>query len=69
MPTNTAGQAGTEYASTAAVARRLGVASATVRALVNDGALVGVRVGRLLRVELASVDAYLEAQRVAGGAR
>lgn len=63
MTTTTAGQAGPEYLTTAAVARRLGISPGTVRGMLGTD-LVGVRVGRVLRVEAASVDRYLEAQRV-----
>jgi excisionase family DNA binding protein len=63
MTTTTAGQAGPEYLTTASVARRLGISPATVRAMLGTD-LVGVRIGRVLRVEAASVDRYLAAQVV-----
>lgn len=53
-----------EYLPTRVVAARLGVSAATVRDLISAGAIEGVRVGRLLRVEAASVDRYLSQQRV-----
>ena len=47
------------------VAARLSVCDRTVRDLVRDGALVVYRVGRAVRIDLASVEAYLCRNRVA----
>jgi excisionase family DNA binding protein len=46
------------------VADELGVSQYTVRRLINEGALVGVRVGSVLRVPRVSLEEYLEEQRV-----
>jgi excisionase family DNA binding protein len=47
------------------VALRLSVCTRTVRALVRDGSLVVYRVGRAVRIDTASVEAYLCRHRVA----
>jgi len=47
------------------VAARLSVCTRTVRALVRDGSLVVYRVGRAVRIDTASVEAYLCRHRVA----
>jgi excisionase family DNA binding protein len=47
-----------------AVAAELGVSECTVRRLIYDGWLVGVRIGGLLRVARASIEEYLEEQRI-----
>lgn len=47
------------------VASRLSVCTRTVRDLVRDGALVVYRVGRAVRIDSASVEAYLCRHRVA----
>lgn len=46
------------------VADALGVHPETIRRLIHDGRLDAVRVGRSLRVAPASLDGFLERQRV-----
>jgi excisionase family DNA binding protein len=46
------------------VAAELGVSEATVRRLVYDGWLVGVRIGSLLKVPRASIEEYVEERRI-----
>ncbi len=46
------------------VADRLGVHPETIRRLIHDGRIEAVRVGRVLRVAAADVDAFLARQRV-----
>lgn len=46
------------------VAGKLGVHPETVRRLIHDGRLDAVRVGRVLRVEGAALEGFLERQRV-----
>jgi excisionase family DNA binding protein len=47
------------------VADELDVSQYTVRRLIHDGILVGVRVGSVLRVPRSSLEDYLDEQRVA----
>ena len=49
---------GPPYLSTGDAAARLGITSPTVRKLLEDGELRGIRVGRVYRVERASLEAY-----------
>jgi excisionase family DNA binding protein len=46
------------------VADQLGVHPETVRRLIHDGRLDAVRVGRVLRIDGAQLDVFLEQQRV-----
>jgi excisionase family DNA binding protein len=46
------------------VAHRLGVHPETIRRLIHDGRLEAVRVGRVLRVDPAAVQGFLDRQRV-----
>lgn len=46
------------------VARMLGVHPETIRRLIHDGRLDAIRVGRVLRVDPRSVDAFVARQRV-----
>jgi excisionase family DNA binding protein len=46
------------------VADRLGVHPETIRRLIHDGRLEAVRVGRVLRVDGASLAGFVERQRV-----
>jgi excisionase family DNA binding protein len=56
--------AAARFLSVRGVAEELAVSEATVRRLVRSGELLGVRVGSVLRVPGASVEEYLEEQRV-----
>jgi excisionase family DNA binding protein len=47
------------------VAEELGVSVHTVYRMVHDGALPGVRVGSVLRVPRAALEAFLEENRIA----
>ncbi len=53
-----------ELVSVREVAGRLGVHPETIRRLIHDGRLEGVRVGRLLRVRRTDLDGFLDRQRV-----
>ena len=55
---------GGRFLTVAKIADELNVAQCTVRRLIHDGALVGVRVGSVLRVPRSSLEEYLEEQRV-----
>ena len=46
------------------VAGQFGVHPETIRRLIHDGRLSAVRVGRLLRVDAADVEAFLARQRI-----
>lgn len=46
------------------VAMKLGVHPETVRRLIHDGRLEAVRVGRVLRVDPNSLQAFLSQQRI-----
>jgi excisionase family DNA binding protein len=50
--------------STPAAAARLGVGAGAVRALAAAGELTSYRIGRLVKIDAASVEAYLARQRV-----
>ena len=55
------------WLSTAAVARRLGVTSRTVYRLINDGELIAHRFGRVIRVRVQDLDAFVVDARIAPG--
>lgn len=55
-----------ELVSTAETAKRLGVSSNTVRALVADGDLTGYRIGRVVRIDSDSVETFLARNRMGG---
>lgn len=50
--------------TTTAAADRLGVSDTTVRQLIDAGEVGAIRVGRVLRVDEGSLDAYIERQTV-----
>ena len=56
--------ASVRFLAVRAVADELGVSTHTVRRMIRDGTLVAVRVGSVLRVPRASLEEYLEEQRV-----
>lgn len=56
-----------ELITTTEVARALSCSRPTVRKLLEDGKLSGIRDGRLIRVERASLTRYLETTRTGGG--
>lgn len=58
-PTHTPSAASREYVSTAEAAQIAGVRPATVRAWIRQGHLRGLRAGRLVRVRLDELRAYL----------
>ena len=49
---------GPPYLSTGDAAARLGITAPTVRKLLEDGELAGIRVGRVFRVSRGSLEAY-----------
>lgn len=50
-----------EYVSVTDVAQRLNVSATAVRAMIDRGELDALKVGRILRVSTASVDAFIAA--------
>lgn len=54
---------------TSDVARRLGCSLPTVRRLLADGKLSGIRDGRLIRVRRTSVEDYLKRNATGGDSR
>ena len=55
-----------ELLTTAAAARRLGVQPQTIRQMLKDGRLSGVRAGNRLRVHSESVEAFIERHQTDG---
>lgn len=53
-----------ELYSVREVAERLGVHPETIRRLIHEGRMDAVRVGRVLRVARADVEAFIDRQRV-----
>jgi excisionase family DNA binding protein len=53
-----AAEASPRYISVAAAAAQLGVAEVTVRSLLGRSELEGIRVGRVIRVDANSIEAY-----------
>ena len=55
------------WLSTAEAARRLGVTPRTLYRLIDEGALPAYKLGRVIRLQLAEVDAFIERARIAPG--
>jgi excisionase family DNA binding protein len=53
-----------KWMSSDEAAAYLGVIPATLRRLINDGQLVGYRIGRVIRVQRTDIDAFLEEARI-----
>lgn len=56
-----------EWLNTDGAARRLGLNSRTVYRLVNQGELAAYRFGRVIRIRVQDVDAYIAASRIEPG--
>lgn len=56
-----------EWLGTAAAAQRLGIVPRTLYAMVDAGKLPAYRLGRVIRLKSADVDAYIESCRVEPG--
>ncbi|MFQ5557116.1 MAG: helix-turn-helix domain-containing protein [Acidimicrobiales bacterium] len=56
-----------EWLSTALAAKRLGVTPRTLYRFVDEGQLPAYRFGRVIRLKLTDVDAYIESCRVEPG--
>jgi len=55
------------WLSTAAAAERLGITSRTLYRFIDEGQLPAYKFGRVFRLKLADVDAYIETCRVEPG--
>lgn len=58
---------GIEWLSTKEAARHLGIATATLYRLIDAGELPAYRFGRVIRLQQAEVDAFIEAARIQPG--
>jgi excisionase family DNA binding protein len=56
-----------EWLSTQDAARRLGITTRTLYRFIDQGDLPGYRMGRVIRVKAADVDAFIEASRIQPG--
>jgi len=57
----------TEWLSSGAAAKRLGVTTRTLYRFVDDGELVAYRFGRVIRLKANDVDSYIESCRIEPG--
>lgn len=55
------------WISTSEAARRLGVVPRTVYGFINDGGLPAYRFGRVIRIRVADLEAFIESKRVRPG--
>jgi excisionase family DNA binding protein len=60
---------GSRFLTVRRVADELGVSQYTVRRLIHDGTLAGVRVGSALRIPRAAMEEYIEENFVKTAAR
>lgn len=58
---------GTEWLSTQAAAKRLGVTPRTLYRFIDQGELPAYRMGRVIRLRTSEVDAYIESTRIQPG--
>jgi excisionase family DNA binding protein len=57
----------TRWLSTAEASERLGVTLRTLYRLVDEGRLPAYKIGRVIRVKEADVDAFIESSRIQPG--
>ncbi len=55
------------WLSTAEAADRLGITARTLYRLIDTGNLPAYRIGRVIRLQEAEVDAFIQASRIAPG--
>lgn len=55
------------WLSTGEAARRLGIATRTLYRIIDEGQLAAYRFGRVIRLQAADVDRYIEACRIPPG--
>ena len=56
-----------EWLGTTAAAKRLGITTRTLYRFIDEGYIVAYRMGRVIRVKGADVDAYIESCRIEPG--
>ncbi len=56
------------WLSTQEAARRLGITTRTLYRFINEGQIAAYRMGRVYRLQLSDVDAFIERSRIAPGA-
>ena len=61
------GRSQIEWLGTTAAARRLGITTRTLYRFIDEGYIAAYRMGRVIRVKGADVDAYIEACRIEPG--
>lgn len=59
--------AGDGWLSTNEAARRLGINTRTLYRLIDEGALTGYKIGRVIRIKEEDVEAFLDSSRIAPG--
>ena len=57
----------TEWLSTAAAAKRLGITPRTLYRFIDEGQVPAYRFGRVIRLKIDDVDAYIEQCRIEPG--
>lgn len=55
------------WLGSADAARQLGITPRTLYRLISEGELPGYKIGRVLRIKLADIEAFLESARVQPG--
>jgi excisionase family DNA binding protein len=67
LPSDPAGSPDAVWLSTQEAARRLGVTARTLYRFIDEGDLTAYRLGRVIRLKLSDVDAFIEASRIEPG--
>lgn len=58
---------GIEWMGTQEAARHLGITPRTLYRFINDGRIAAYKIGRVIRLQRADLDAFIEANRIAPG--
>lgn len=67
LPSDPAASPDAVWLSTQEAARRLGVTARTLYRFIDQGDLTAYRLGRVIRLKLSDVDAFIEASRIEPG--
>ena len=67
LPTDPAESPDAVWLSTQEAARRLGVTARTLYRFIDQGDLTAYRLGRVIRLKLTDVDAFIEASKIEPG--